>query len=122
MDKITKDGKYAYRKDPFTQVRILCVDKPGSGFPVVSMDSLGNIKSHPITGIYSSKYEAFYDLVPLQEKLPDLWVNVFPDNSTSTFRDKAKAERALLDTDGNRYTPYKDVKTIHYIPAPDQTS
>lgn len=111
--KITMDGKYAYRKDPFTQVRILCVDRSSPVYPVVTDAPDGNVRLHKADGAYG--IHAGYDLVPLQKKLPDLWVVVYEDGGTHSFRDKSTAEAWVEDS---RFNP----KLYKYIPAPDQTS
>lgn len=113
--KITMDGKYAYRKDPFTQVRILCVDRPGSWTNVViSMDAYGTTRGHTPTGVYDCGINPDWDLVPLQEKLPELWVNIYTDGNIYTYTDEGLAKRSRGSS------PYG--KTVKYIPAPDQTS
>ena len=114
--KITMDGKYAYRKDPFTQVRILCVDRNNSAHPILSMAEDGRIEFHTSTG--ATPYHPDFDLVPLQEKLPDLWVNIYPHGSKYVHDSKASAEKGKVTSGGSD----PGVKTIKYIPAPDQTS
>lgn len=112
--KITMDGKYAYRKDPYTQVRILCVDRPGHvSDPVCSMDPVtGFIRCHAKDGSHDT---ASLDLVPLQERLPEVWVNIYPNGDLFAHPSYGKAM--------NRKRGSKEeVKTIKYIPAPDQTS
>lgn len=117
-NKITMDGKYAYRKDPFTQVRILCVDRPVSDLTVVSMNfEGGGLTTHNAKG--ESPSNDNYDLVPLQDKLPDLWINLYDNGSRATHLSKESALSGALNTYGERYD---GIKTIKYIPAPDQTS
>ena len=112
--KITMDGKYAYRKDPYTQVRILCVDRPCGVHPVVVMDDDGTFSFHTANG---SSYASIFsrDLVPLQEKLPEVWVNVYPNGDLFAHPSYGKAVNGAK---GSK----EEVKTIKYIPAPDQTS
>lgn len=113
-NKITMDGKYAYRKDPFTQVRVLCVDRNNLALPIVS---LGNNKDELVQ--HSPDGAAWegrsYDLVPLQVKLPDLWGIVFHDGSIEPCYTKEEAERYQKSCTG-------PTKIVHYIPAPDQTA
>lgn len=92
--KITMDGKYAYSHDPHTEVRILCVDRPAHvNHPVCSMDPVtGFIRCHAKDGSYDSPS---FDLVPLQEKLPDLWVNVYDGGEVSAFQSKSVAQNCL---------------------------
>lgn len=111
---ITMGGKYAYRKDPFTQVRILCVDRPNHPKkPVLSVDSKGWVYTHKPGGEvdYGGGEE---DLVPLQEKLPDLWVNIYTDGNIYSYTDESVAKSSRGSSPNGR--------TIKYIPAPDQTS
>lgn len=117
--KITMNGKYAYRKDPYTQVRILCVDRPGHvSDPVCSMDPLtGFIRCHDKNGSHDTPS---FDLVPLQEKFPDLWVNIY-DCGLKYLHESPEAAREGLHLGNGKYAD-EGVKTIKYIPAPDQTS
>lgn len=110
--KITMDGKYAYRKDPYTQVRILCVDRNHPHLPVISLGGeVEYVSYHHASGMaVGDGWD--YDLVPLQEKLPDLWVNIYSDGNVYNYLDESLARRCC----GGRG------KTIKYIPAPDQTS
>ena len=112
---IKMDGKYAYRKDPFTQVRILCVDRPNHPKkPVLSVDSKGWVFPHRLDGRVDFG-EDDDDLVPLQVKLPDVWGVLYPDGSFYPLTNKEQAEDWCKgDTTG--------IKIIHYLPAPDQTS
>lgn len=117
-NKITMDGKYAYRKDPFTQVRILCVDRPGMrgssySSPVLTMDGEGNFEFHTPTG--ANPYQPNHDLVPLQEKLPDLWALSWPTGELTFYPNKTLAMKVQAD---HKNTP----DLFRYIPAPDQTS
>ena len=111
--KITVDGKYAYYQDPYTQVRILCVDRNNSTHPILSLSKEGKVEFHSPTGL--AQYLPDHDLVPLQEKLPDLWVVVYEDGGTETFRNKSTAEHWI---ESSSFKP----KLCKYIPAPDQTS
>lgn len=116
---ITMGGKYAYRKDPYTQVRILCVDRPGHiPDPVCSMDPVtGYIRRHSKDGRHGA---SDFSLVPLQEKLPDLWVNIY-DYGLKVLHESPDAARKGLYQGNGVYTE-EGVKTVKYIPAPDQTS
>lgn len=119
--KITMDGKYAYRKDPYTQVRILCVDRPCTGYPVVAMEESGeesgNFSFHTAQGLC---YINERDLVPLKEKLPDLWVNIYKNGKVFAHLTEESAVKAVTNAYGETYTDLK--QTVKYIPAPDQTS
>lgn len=63
---ITMDGQYAYACDPYTQVRILCVDRPNVNAPIVSMDAEGLIWGHHADG--RATFDSRNDLVPLQHR------------------------------------------------------
>lgn len=66
---ITMDGKYAYRAWPRKQVRVLCVDAPGTE-PVVSLGLEGTVRTHHASGRYLNDVnESVRDLVPLDESL-----------------------------------------------------
>lgn len=66
--KITMHEKYAYRRDPRVQVRVLCVDRPGClSHPVLIVDERGNLTFHNPEGESSHGHEK--DLVPLDETL-----------------------------------------------------
>lgn len=113
--KITMDGKYAFRKDPHTQVRILCVDRPNHYAPIISLDGTGWARNHYSHGGYNheSSYPHDYDLVPLKEKFPekfpDLWVN-FYEGGLMFHRSEELAKYACSGAG----------KTVKYIPVPDQ--
>lgn len=113
--KITMDGKYAYRKDPYTQVRILCVDRPQCNQNVIALDREGYITNHYSDGKFIRGAVQDFDLVPLQEKLPDLWVVMYEDGSTLLYKDKEKAQEWIKHSS-------RQLKLFKYIPAPDQTS
>jgi hypothetical protein len=77
MDKeMTKEpitmhnDKYAYCGDPYTAVRILCIDRNAAKNPVVSMDDNGYIFCHKADGRWEN-LPSPYDLVPLQCKPMD---------------------------------------------------
>lgn len=115
---IKMDGKYAYRRDPFTQVRILCVDRPNHPKkPIMSMGPDGWVNTHKPDGSSDYGGDDDLDLVTLQEKAPDLWVLKYTDGSTLYRSDKKHAENILRDS-----TSSPKPKLIRYIPAPDQTS
>jgi hypothetical protein len=63
-DLITMDGEYAYARDPYTQVRILCVDRPSVNAPIASMDAEGRIWGHYADG--RATFDSRNDLIPLQ--------------------------------------------------------
>lgn len=111
--KITMDGKYAYRKDPYTQVRILCVDRNDPAHPILSMANDGEVEFHSPTG--AAPHCPDYDLVPLKEGLPDLWLVMYEDGEVVAFEDEAVAKAWVKDFSINP-------KLHKYIPAPDQTS
>lgn len=116
-NSIKMDGKYAYRRDPFTQVRILCVDRPNHPKkPIMSMAPDGWVNTHRPDGNSDYGGDDDLDLVPLQEKAPDLWVILHSDGSVDATRDKKKAEVWL-----NRWSD-QEAKLAHYIPAPSETS
>lgn len=112
--KITMDGKYAYRKDPYIQVRILCVDRPRQNQTVISLSVDGYLTIHYPDGTLDKDKHHDYDLVPLQEGLPDLWVVLGKNGGSCSTRNKAEAERWLASLF------HQDSKLVRYIPAPDQ--
>ena len=115
------DGKYAYRQDPFTQVRILCIDRNNKELPVVSMSEvMGALNYHTSSGGYYKGVETPLDLVPLQEKAPDLWLNIY-DYGLKVVHDSPQSAMLGKRKGDGTYTT-EGVKTVKYIPAPDQTS
>lgn len=70
---ITMEGKYAYRKEPTKQVRILCVDVPYESQPVLSMDTDGHVFRHTKEGKWTLGKETSRDLVPLEELPIERW-------------------------------------------------
>lgn len=71
---ITMEGKWAYRKEPTKQVRILCVDRPHATHPIVSMGEKGLILHHQKNGWYYRSREGDYDLIPLEEPPVEVWL------------------------------------------------
>jgi hypothetical protein len=72
---ITLDKEWAYRHTPTQPVRILCVDGNDKGKPVVSMGPEGNLSAHDSHGAFlSGGGESGFDLVPLQERVADVWI------------------------------------------------
>lgn len=71
--KITMDGKWAYRRDPFTRVRVLCVDAEGL-HPVVSLSHDHGALFHHADGVQRNSQR--FDLVPLKVKREprEVWV------------------------------------------------
>jgi len=83
-DPITMTGQYAYACDPYTQVRILCVDRPGD-FPVVAMNDRGDLTGHKAM-LHDSPND--YDLIPLQ--VVEAWAVLRADGeSTAAFSVRA---------------------------------
>lgn len=66
--RITMDGKYAERRSPRAQVRVLCIDRPHDQ-PVVVLDASGGLSTYSTDGSYYENMESEYDLVPLDETL-----------------------------------------------------
>jgi hypothetical protein len=102
-DLITMDGEYAYAHDPFTKVRILCVDAPG-GLPVVSIDDTGGICLHYANGQLIPGNSSGCDLVPLQKprKPVEAWVVVRDDCDRRYFWNKADADDLARHWPGSR--------------------
>lgn len=66
---ITMNGKYAYRRDPRKQVRVLCIDKAGTYPVAVLPPDRDQITTHAPCGGHVSGITSGYDLVPLDESL-----------------------------------------------------
>lgn len=66
---ITMDGKYAYRRDPRKQVRVLCIDKAGTYPVAVLPPDRDQITTHAPCGRHVLDITSGYDLVPLDETL-----------------------------------------------------
>ena len=81
-NKITIDGEYAYRKEPETQARVLCIDRP-QYFPVVSLSYNGMVYFHDRHG--KSEGARGYDLIPLQRKPRVFWMNVYEDGHNTAY-------------------------------------
>lgn len=64
---ITMDGKYAYRRDPRKQVRVLCIDKAGTYPVAVLPPDRDQITTHAPCGRHVLDITSGYDLVPLDE-------------------------------------------------------
>lgn len=64
-DLITMDGQYAYACDPYTQVRILCVDAPGE-WPVITVNQVGDLRRYDAQGRHPNSNG--HNLVPLQHR------------------------------------------------------
>lgn len=104
-NKITMDGKYAYRKDPFTQVRILCVDRNNIALPVVSLGSnkFELVQHSPDGRAWEGRN---HDLVPLQVNLPDLWVLQYEDGSVRFSTNKEILDGAKATSKYKPRGPY----------------
>lgn len=99
-DPITMTGQYAYACDPYTQVRILCVDRPGE-FPVVAMNDRGDVAGHKAM-LHDSPND--YDLIPLQVRRKPVEVWMVEDAITGGwyFRRKEDAAEWQSKTPGAR--------------------
>lgn len=68
---ITTDKKYAFKYDPYKEVRVLCVDRNSNSLPVVILYSSGVVGYRTKNGKYlHGGKDSDYDLVPLKT-LPD---------------------------------------------------
>ena len=61
---------WAFRRDPRTAVRVLCVDGPDEDWPVTTVDVEGDVRFHSALGAYKRfkggkvGVKSSYDLVP----------------------------------------------------------
>ena len=111
-DPITMDGQYAYACDPYTQVRILCVDAPKT-WPVRSMDADGQVNSHLADG--SALRDDGHDLIPLQvrHKPVEAWALVGPNNwVVATYDSEASAR-------GSSYYGNPGARLVRLVEAED---
>jgi hypothetical protein len=111
--KITMDKKWAQRKDPTKEVRVLCVDGGNKDFPVIYLDKFGDANSATINGyFYYEEGEDGEDLVPLQEKVADVWVVVRRDRTThhGAFFTEADADRWIDEHGLTCHKPYRVVR------------
>jgi hypothetical protein len=95
------DGKWAYRCDPTVQVRILCVDRPHNGFPVISIDACGDTHLHTSRGHYHCR-GAYTprDLVPIQREPREpheIWAVRHADNWISSYHTTEKQAENLVN-------------------------
>lgn len=114
--KITMDKKWAQRQDPTKEVRVLCVDGPKENFPVIYVDESGGTYTASPTGSYfrDDSEEYFRDLVPLQEKVADVWV-VVRNNGTrvrSLAFDSENEAKGWAEAPGrpSEHWPYRVVR------------
>ena len=106
------DGEWAYAHDPYTQVRVLCIDRNDT-YPVLSRKNGGRVNSHHSDGRHFSSESC--NLVPLQKKpeekkvcsvplhlIKDQCGNVFArcDNRTLHHGDKIIASKDVTITEG----------------------
>lgn len=79
--RITMDGQYALRKDPYTPVTILSVDRCGGDYPVVALTCIGSILIRGSDGRVHKDgcINTGADLVPLKQKPKSIWVNEYDD-------------------------------------------
>ena len=91
--QITMEGEYAYAKDPYTKVRILCVDRPKLDHCIVSVDEEGDIRCHTKDG---KGVLPKYNLVPLKKRPVERWaVEVNGVFFTSYPSEEVARQRAL---------------------------
>jgi hypothetical protein len=111
---ITMDKKWAQRQDPTKEVRILCVDGPDKDFPIIYLDESGNTLTASPTGSYFRDSNGEYprDLVPLQEKVADVWMIVRNNGSFvhNAFKDKEACKEWVYLYGTASYQPYKIVR------------
>ena len=112
-DNITMTGAYAYASDPYTPVRILCVDRPGE-WPVVSMDDNGRIWAHSLSG-WSANITA-RDIIPLKTRRKPVgrWLVAIPNGRGglihSAYDDKQAAFEWMCKHPGAMMTHLVEVE------------
>lgn len=111
--KITMDKKWAQRADPTKEVRVLCVDSGNAEWPIIYLDDQGTPYSSMIRGSWLGEGEEHpNDLVPLQEKVADVWIAV-RNNGTITdlnFPTKQAANTWIDNSGANCFKPYSVVR------------
>lgn len=111
--KITMDKKWAQRKDPTKEVRVLCVDSGHSKTPVVYVNGGGFIFATAPEGYYLGRdREHLNDLVPLQEKVADVWL-VLRNVGTpihEVFNTEGAANEWVVNWGLPLYKPYRVVR------------
>lgn len=116
--KITMDKKWAQRQDPTKEVRVLCVDGPKENFPVIYVDESGNTFTTSPTGSYfrDDSEEYFRDLVPLQEKVADVWLVLRNDGTPihEVFNTEGAANEWVVNWGLPHYKPYSAVRMTQY--------
>lgn len=120
--KITMGKKWAQRKDPTKEVRILCVDGPKENFPVIYVDESGDTFTTSPTGSYfrDDSEEYFRDLVPLQEKVADVWVAV-RNNGTITDLNFPTKQAANTWIDEHGLTCRKPYRVVRMTQAEEKS-
>jgi hypothetical protein len=101
--KVNMTDKYAHEFDPTAEVRVLTVDGTLPGHPVVVQDKEGRITRHTSDG--TSRFgRPNLKLVPLEEPLPEGWVNIYQNGRLGAYHaSKAEAQRYAVGA----------VRTIH---------
>lgn len=115
--RITMDQQWAQRKDPTKPVRLLSVGRWHDSHPVVYLDPFGVPCSATLEGLFCKGEIGDKDLVPLQQRVADVWVLV--SNNGSVVRnlfDSEKAAKIWADGSGRRFTgyPYSVVRMTQY--------
>lgn len=111
--KITMDKKWAQRQDPTKEVRVLCVDSGHSKTPVVYVNGGGFIFATAPEGYYLGRdREHLNDLVPLQEKVADVWLVVRNDGTrlSGVFDSEDSANRVIHNYGVEVHKPYRVVR------------
>jgi len=108
---ITIDGEYALSDDPYTPIRILCVDRPHRSHPVVIMDKDGNILKMRADG--SKNYPDGSYIVPLKKKVGTIWCVFDKNNNLITLRNSEElAERFIRMWEPKNCNSYEIVKMV----------
>ena len=107
---ITMEGKYAYASDPYTEVRILCVDRNNQYAPVLSLDWEGSVHCHRADGFKYPLSNSGYNLVPLKKKPVQRWAVETPKGFITTTCSKQSAERTASEYENSRVFLMREVE------------
>lgn len=108
--KITMEGEYAYTKDPYTKVRILCVDRPSKYVPVVSMQEDGSLNFHREDGVKYPLSNDDYNLVPLKKKPVERWAVEVKGSFFTSYDSEEVARHRALDYENSRVFLMREVQ------------
>lgn len=107
---ITMEGEYAYAKDPYTKVRILCVDRPTKYAPIISLDVDGYICIHREDGSNYPLTSTDHNLVPLKKKPVERWAVSEANGCFVSTYEKEGSAKHVAEQIGGRYFLMREVE------------